>query len=255
VDAGGNIYVAGARGAIWKFSPTGQQNAVWEVPSLSEGAVGGIAVDRDGSIYLTDSANGRLVKLSPSGHVAIVGTRGSGPGQFDTPRGVAIGADGHVYVADAGNGRLEAFSSVGKVVGAWDLAQLMGEPPGSVYPSGLAIDGAGNIYVSEPSNDMIIELSPEVAFRKQWGGRGSRPGQFRSPLGLTVNQQGDVYVADTINNRVQMFSAGGRLLDVVGTKGALPGQFDLPSSVAVDAQGDVYVAEVDNNRVQKFSPG
>lgn len=89
---------------------------------------------------------------------------------------------------------------------------------------------------------------------RQWGDRGSDPGQFRDPGGIAVDADENVYVADLSNNRVQVFDSDGTFLRAWGSQGSGEGEFNRPIDIAVGPDGGVYVVEEGNDRVQKFSP-
>ncbi len=73
-------------------------------------------------------------------------------------------------------------------------------------PQGIAVDGAGNVYVADSGNDRIQKFSASGAFLAKWGSEGSEDGQFLFPEGIAVDSLGDVYVADSENNRIQKFA-------------------------------------------------
>lgn len=89
---------------------------------------------------------------------------------------------------------------------------------------------------------------------RQWGDRGSDPGQFRDPGGIAVDADENVYVADLSNNRVQVLDSDGTFLRAWGSQGSGEGEFNRPIDIAVGPDGGVYVVEEGNDRVQKFSP-
>ena len=119
-------------------------------------------------------------------------------------------------------------------------------------PSGIAMSGAGYIYVADPGNNRIKRFTPEGKFDLSWGGPGAGDGQFDNPQGLAVDGGDNVYVVDAGNHRIQIFNtAGGFLRKWGGTQGAGNYQFNKPVGVAVSGTW-VYVADTDNHRVQKF---
>lgn len=123
------------------------------------------------------------------------------------------------------------------------------------WPSGMAVDKGGNIYIVDQRQFCIQKYTPDGRFISKWGSRGSGNGRFEGAWGIAVNLAGIVYVADTGNNRIQRFSADGRFLGQWGTEGGGNGQFRQPSGVAVDPYGYIYVLDAGNNRVQKFTAG
>jgi len=119
-------------------------------------------------------------------------------------------------------------------------------------PGGVAVDAAGNIYVTDVGNYRIQKFTSVGAYVTQWGSYGSGNGQFNEPWGVAVDGSGNVYVADTFNHRIQKFSSSGAYLTQWGTAGVGEGQFDSPFGVAVDGSSGIYVTDRNNHRVQKF---
>jgi len=119
-------------------------------------------------------------------------------------------------------------------------------------PAGVAVDGAGFVYVADTGNNRVQKFTTGGVYVSQWGGAGSGNGQFSGPFGITV-AGGIVYVVDTGNTRVQYFTTAGAYVGQWGTSGSGNGQFTQPLCVAVDGTGDVYVTDYNLNRVQKFT--
>ena len=130
------------------------------------------------------------------------------------------------------------------------------------YPSGVAVDSNGNVYVSDRENNRVQKFSNSGAYITQWGSKGTGDGQFQDPEGIAVDSSGNVFVVDQFNRRVQKFrqNSGNPLVyDLVtkwGTFGDGNGQLNFAWGIAVDRDGNVYVADegLDRpDRVQKFS--
>jgi len=121
-------------------------------------------------------------------------------------------------------------------------------------PHHAAIDGSGNIYVTDTLNNRIVKLDSSGRLIAEWGGAGSGNGQLREPYGIAIDQKGGVYVADTGNHRIQKFSSDGSYLFEWGIQGIGDGQFNNPVGIAISPDGNVYVAEWSNSRIQKFDP-
>jgi len=181
------------------------------------------------------------------------------PDQFENPFGVAAdGSGSHIYVADNLDQRVQEFAYGGKF-----LQTPSSTVPGYfAYPSGVAVDSAGEVYVSQDGADSIDVFNSSGAYLRSWGGPGSAPGEFNNPAGVAVDGAGDVYVADCGNNRVQKFTSGGAFLQGWGGSPGQPtqpgtglGQFNCPANVAVDGAGNVYVTDYNNDRVQKLTTG
>ena len=254
------------------FDPATQQIAyVWQnditfPQTFDDLGPYGVALDRNCNLYLADSERSQIVKVSPSGDtLAVWGGDGRGPGQFHRPAAVAVDADGNVYVADSGNDRIQKLSPSGQPIAVWQYClpgsnpcvPAPGHDPGQFFdPEGIAIDGQGNVYVSEVSNNRIQKLDRDGKSMAIFGGpQSSAPGQFNSPFGLSLDRVGNLYVADLNNNRVQKLSPTGQPLTIFGSgTGAGPGQLVQPRGVAVDTAGNIYVSDTQNHRIEEFGP-
>ena len=94
--------------------------------------------------------------------------------------------------------------------------------------SGIAVDGSGNVYVTDWLNHRVQKFDGEGTFLTKWGTQGSGDGQFEQPQGIAVDGSGNVYVADTENDRVQKFDGEGTFLTKWGIQGSGDGQFVGP---------------------------
>ncbi len=170
------------------------------------------------------------------------------------PLGLAFDANGYLYVTDL-SGPSEKVLVIDR---AATVVRTLGENDGLSFPNGVAVDGAGNVYVSDSNNGRVLMYDTSGTLRAQVG-RGSGEGNLGLPRGLAVDGQGRVFVADTTGQGVFLYrapSSGDRLLQFlgyVGGEGVSDGTFQYPNSVAVDARGRVYVADTFNNRVQIWS--
>ena len=128
-----------------------------------------------------------------------------------------------------------------------------GDGDGQFYnPSGIAVDGSGNIYVTDWNMGSVQVFSSSGEFLRKWGSEGSDDGQLFIPGGIVVDGSGNVYVAEYGNYRVQVFSSTGEFLRKWGSGGAGYGQFVNPYWIALDGSGNIYVSDL-NNRVQVLS--
>jgi DNA-binding beta-propeller fold protein YncE len=173
-------------------------------------------VGPDGTVYVADHGNNRVVAFTADGQFLRMwgrnggdGTAGTGPGEFDQPRGVVTDAAGDVYVVEKRNNRVQEFTPDGQFLNAFGG---LGKGSGQLnQPYTAAIDGAGNLYVTEVMNDRISQFGLDGSFRGMWGrnggdgSEGSAPGEFHDPYGIAVDCRGGVYVSDEENDRIQRF--------------------------------------------------
>ena len=202
-----------------------------------------------GFLYVADTENGAVKKFRDDGTL-VAEWKG-----FKRPVDVAIFGDA-IYVADFLTDRIVRLRSDGTVTAEWGR---YGTGAGQLdAPSGIAVDGDGNVYVAEFYNHRISKFTADGKFVARWGKDGRWNGQFHYPTDVTVAPDGTVFVADAYNQRIQRFTAQGIYLGKwggigYGISGPWLGWFRLAKAVAVDATGHVYVADAFNRRIQKFS--
>ena len=206
------------------------------------------------------------------------GVRGARDGlaaqaRFDDPYGVAVDAQGNVFIADAGeNNRIRRVGLDGNVTTRAGAAEGFADGVGSAArfdtPSGLAMDGAGNLYVADTGNHAIRKVTAEgvVTTLAGDGIAGFRDGpasqaRFHAPTGVAADAAGNVYVADTYNDRIRRIGVDGVVSTLAG--GERPGyqdgpgetaRFDTPTALARDALGNLWVADLRNNAIRNVSP-
>lgn len=220
----------------------------------------GIALDSRGNIYVVDSGNHRIVKLDPKGNfVTQWGSNGSGPGQFkDDPWGIAVDGQGNIYVADTWNHRIQKFDGSGTFVTQWgsfvDTGGMATDRGGQFWgPRAIAIDGEGNLYVTDTGNKRVQKFTPDGKFLGQWGGVGFQPGQFNEPVGIAISPKtGDIFVADTWNRRIQRFDKNFKPITQWSVQGWAGESVNNKPYLAVDANDNVYVTDPEGYQVIKF---
>jgi serine/threonine protein kinase/DNA-binding beta-propeller fold protein YncE len=213
LDQAGSVYVTEAGGVqrvqhLTPFAPDWMQTlGRWGAPGAAAGqfsSPSGLAVADDGSIYVADTDNSRIQKLSFVGQpLAQWGSLGAAAGQFSAPLGVAVDRQGNVYVADTANDRVQKFSPEGKALAQWGSH---GTAPGQFSsPSGISVADDGGIYVADTDNARIQKLSADGRPESVWGaaGPGAAPGQFNSPISVALDAAGALYVLDSGNHRIQ----------------------------------------------------
>jgi len=168
-------------------------------PEQGFGRPAGMALDRDGKLYVADALRGRIEVFSPEGEPLRV----FGEGTLYRPANLAVDAAGQVFVVDSLNFRIVVFGSEGEVratIGA------IGDGPGSfARPRGVAVDSQGHIYVSDAAFDNIQIFDMAGNLLLFWGGAGAEPGKFNMPAGLFFDGEDRLYVADMYNRRIQIF--------------------------------------------------
>ncbi len=237
LDAAGNVYVAdtgnhrirkvAASGTVSTLAGTGMSGFADGAGNTAQfSAPEGIAIDSAGNVFVGDTGNHRIRKISPAGAVSTVAGTGVADfldgaiavARFASPRGVAVDATGKIYVADTVNQRIRVISSgtvstlAGSGASGWKDA--VGATAQFNTPKGLTIDAAGVLYVSDTGNRRIrrIDSSGAVTTLAGSGLAGSADGvaasaAFASPLGLAVDGAGAIYVADALNQSVRQISS------------------------------------------------
>jgi len=247
----------------------------------------GVAVDRQGIVYIADHGNARVRKVNGKTITTIAGTSSAGfsgdggpatAAQLSQPDGLAVDAQGNVYIADYGNHRVRKVNPAGVITtiagtgkqgfsgdgGPATAAQLD-------FPEGVGVDGRGNVYIADTGNSRVRRVSAsgtmttiagtgEVRFSGD-GGRATSASLSR-PTDVAVDGSGNLYIADFLNYRVRKVSPGGTIMTIAGNGGrdsfgdgrrATAAEL-IPTSLAVDRQRNVYIGDFHNDRVRKVTP-
>jgi uncharacterized protein (TIGR02597 family) len=301
IDSSGNAYVADTQNhTIRIVTSAGVASTLAGtagVSGTSDGNGGsalfnspqGIARDSSGNLYVADTANHAIRKVTSGGTVTLfagtIGTSGSIDGtgaaaQFNNPHGVAVDGSGNVYVADTGNHTVRMITSGGVVTTLAGVAMNFGTSDGTGAnvgtngarfngPSGVAVDGAGNVYVADTYNHTIRRISSTgvVSTLAGLGGSyGSTDGlngaaRFNLPEGVAVDASGNVFVLDSGNHTVRKVTALGTnwvvttVAGTANTPGSADGvgnaaRFFNPIGISVNAAGTVAIADLGNNTIR-----
>jgi sugar lactone lactonase YvrE len=298
VDSTGNVYVVdGNNFTLRKVAPVGTN---WVVTTLagsvtcgSADGTGsaarfslphGVAVDSAGNLYVADSVNYTVRKVTPEGAVTtlagLAGAFGSADGtgvaaRFERPDGVEVDTNGNLYVTDYDANTIRKVTSAGEVTTLAGSAGNAGTNDGTGTnalfngPWGLAVDSAGYAYVADSGNDTIRKVTPTGAVTTLAGSAGN-PGSadgtgtnalFSSPRGLAVDSAGNLYVADYNNSTVRKVTPTGVVTTLAGSAGnfnyadgtGTNALFNGPAAVAVDGAGNAYVADF-GTCIRKVTP-
>jgi sugar lactone lactonase YvrE len=246
----------------------------------------GVAADGVGNLYVADTANHTIRKITSSGIVTTLagsaGVSGSANGtgigaQFNQPQGVAVDSSGNVYVADTGNHTIRKLTVAGAVSTLAGLAGSTGSADGAggsarfYEPEGVAVDSTGNVYVADTWNHTIRKItaggtvSTLAGLAGTYGTNDGTGGsaRFYEPQGVAVDSAGVVYVADTGNQTIRKIASGGAVSTFAGSAGiygsvdgtGAAARFYGPAGVSVDSARNVYVADYLNQTVRKITSG
>jgi DNA-binding beta-propeller fold protein YncE len=225
-----------------------------------------LAFAKDGTFYVGDTRNHRILHLDAEGRVLQEwGSFADGvsvpadPGKFNEPWGVAVGPDGSVYVTDTWNHRVQKFSSTGKFITTWGTFGQTGvDAVDSFYgPRGIAVDSQGRVYIADTGNKRIVVFDSDGNFITYFGSAGLDPGLFDEPVGVAVDQEGMVYVTDTWNQRVQVFFPSSDGLEYIPAKqwdvyGWFGQSVDNKPFIAVNDLGHVFITDPEGYRIMEF---
>ena len=296
-DTAGNVYVAdSSNNTIRKIAPGAVVSTLVGAPDAAGSTDGtgaaasfdfptGVATDSTGNVYVADTFNNTLRKITPAGVVStFAGTAGifgstDGTGaaaRFDSLSGVATDSAGNVYVADTANDTIRKITPAGVVSTFAGAAGVAGSADGTGaaarfnFPNGVATDSAGNVYVADSNNRTIRKITPAgvvSTLAGMAGALGSTDGtgaaaRFNSPNGIATDSTGNVYVADSVNSTIRKITPTGVVSTLAGTAGVAgsadgtgaAARFSFPHGVATDSAGNIYVAEGGNHTIRKITP-
>ncbi len=292
VDAAGNLFIADSfNNRIRKVTPDGVISTVAGNGTRGYYVDGGpaalahlnqpsgLTVDNKGNLFIADSANQRVRKLTPDGIITTVAGNGiygySGDGGSATsaglsnPNGVALDAAGNLFIADEGNGRIRKVTPDGVISTVSGSGNLGTYGSG---PSDIAVDAAGNLIIAGIGGNRVFKIKPSGALSTFAGngtygysgdGGPATSAQLGAPTGVSVDAAGNLFIADTGNNRVRKVMPNGVITTVAGMEipvfggdggPATSAILNSPTGVALDAAGDLYIADSFNQRIRKVTP-
>lgn len=295
-DAAGNLYIADLNnhvirkvdlaGIVTTVAGTGEQGFAGDggpATGAQLDSPAGVAVDAAGNIYIADTHNQRLRRVSNGTITTIAGTGVpgfSGDGgaaasaQLSTPSALALDAGGNIYIADTDNHRIRRISGATITTVAGNGEQGFSGDGGAATaagidsPNGVAIDASGRIYIGDTHNQRVRVVSTSGVIStlagngtKSYGGDGgsSTSALLARPRGLSVDAAGNIYVADSDNNRVRLIAAAGTMTTVAGNGSqgfagdgglAVNAVLDTPRAPAIQGAGAFAFSDTNNQVVR-----
>ncbi|MGC4040186.1 MAG: T9SS type A sorting domain-containing protein [Flavobacterium sp.] len=241
----------------------------------------GIAIAASGTMYIADSQNHVIRKITASGLVSTFAGSGvagflngdADVAQFNAPFAVAVDASENVYVTEAASYSIRKITQAGVVstlAGKETTSGFLdGQGAGALFaaPKGIDVDSSGNIYVADANSNRIRKVTPAgvVTTIAGDGTAGYLDGQgtaarFNNPIGVAVASSGAIYVSDASNNRIRLIATSGAVTTVAGSgaSGIVNGQgtaaqFNAPRAITIDGSGNIYVVDYNNNRIRKIT--
>lgn len=294
VDGAGNVYVADTDNHVIRKITSGGIVTTLAGMAGSQGSAdgtgsaarfdfpAGVTIDGAGTVYVADTGNHTIRKITPTGVVTTLagapGASGTSDGsgaaaRFNGPSGVVVDATGNLYVADTLNHAIRKITPGGVVSTPAGAAGWSGSTDGTgdqvrfYGPQGLALDGAGNLYVVDTTNNTLRKLVLATGVVSTYVGQsrasGSADGsanvaRFSYPSGIATDSAGNLYVADTDNHTIRQITPAGAVSTLAGLAGAsgsadgvgAAARFTYPTGIAADVNGNLYIADTNNHTIR-----
>ena len=208
----------------------------------------GIAVSKDGSIFVGDSSMAKVYVLNHAGrHISTIGAESN----FSSLGGIAVDdLTNRLIVSDTKGHKIEVFDLAGKHL--FTIGKRGRDKGEFNFPYAVAVDKESRIYVVDSGNFRVQIFDKDGKFLHTFGSVGAIPGTFTRPKGISLDSEGHIYIIDSAFGNFQIFDYSGLPLLAVGTNGVMPGQFTLPIDITLDNNDKIYVVDQMNRRVQIF---
>lgn len=294
MDSKGNLIVADrGNNRIKMITPAGEVSVIagTGVAGTLDGAANvaqfrnpyKVGIDKDDNIYVADNGNHRVRKIA-AGTGIVTTIAGSSAGfldgvgtaaRFNGPIAIATDLNGNVYVADNNNHAVRKIAPGGLVTtiggngttgysdGVWPNVRF-------ANPSGVAVDGEGNVLVADRKNNRIRKITVSTGVVTTIAGNGLKESTdgnglksaFSEPFGISVDAKGIMYIADLTSHMIRLMRPSGDVITLGGdgTAGFADGgkagsKYNQPTDAVVDAAGNIFVADLSNARIRKITPG
>ncbi len=297
LDTAGNLYLtqtgfndvmmvntAGAISAIAGVGVPGFAGDGGPATAAELYAPAGIKVDKAGNIYVADSLNNRIRKITPAGVIStFAGTGASGlsgdgaratAATLATPSDIAIDAAGQIYIADASNFRVRLVDTAGLIHDFAGGGTSFGDGPAALAlledPTGIAVDNAGDVVTTLKIGKQVKRITAKGAVTTVAGvgpstsggdNIGATAAALLEPFGIVSDGAGNLYVSDVIDTRIRKVSASGTITTVAGNglfgssaNNGLPAEVGEPTGLAMDGNGNLYYCQGEESLVRVITP-
>jgi DNA-binding beta-propeller fold protein YncE len=217
------------------------------------GWINGLAIDDDDRLFVSDGKMHRVLIFNTKHEVENQISEG-----LTDPVGLAIDTTNRfLYVVDTQQDQVIVYDADSlkllRRIGTGGKNHFLTTAGDFGAPQGVAVDGDGNVYVTDTLNNRVEIFDADGNFISEFGKHGDGPGYFARPKGIAVDGDGHIWVADQMEDRLQVFNREGQLLTYVGSgHGELPGQFKALSGLAIDKHNRVFTTEQEPGRLQVF---
>lgn len=299
IDSAGNLYFADSgnnrirkitpAGVISTFAGNGTAGFSGDGGAATSAELSGplgIAFDNAGNLYIAESGNERVRKVTPLGIISTIagnGTAGyNGDGisatsaELNNPNGIIVDQSGNVYIGDYFNNRVREVNTAGVIstVAGNGTGGYSGDGGLAInaelyWPAGLALDSNGNLYIADDNNSRVREIN-SAGIISTFAGTGyggyngdgipATSAELYAPDRVTTDSAGNVYISEYGNNRIRKVNTSGIISTVAGTGTAgfsgdgglaTSAEINTPRGLTVDESGDLYISDAANNRIRK----
>jgi len=255
IDSKGLVYVADQKvGAIFIFNTeTHDTQLIRNGNEAHFGWINGLAIDDDDRLFVSDGKMHRVLIFNAKHELENQINEG-----LVDPVGIALDtANRFLYVVDTQQDQVIVYDADSlkllRRMGTGGKNHFLTTPGDFAAPQGVAVDGDGNVYVTDTLNNRVEIFDADGNFISWFGKHADGPGCFTRPKGIAVDADGHIWVADEMQDRLQVFNREGQLLTYVGQgHGEMPGQFKALVGVAIDKQNRVFTTEQFPGRLQEF---
>jgi uncharacterized protein (TIGR03437 family) len=296
LDSKGNLYISDtannrvrmiSNGTITTIAGTGTIGYSGDKAAATSATLNGpsgLAFDSSGNLYIADTNNDVIRKITNGTITTVAGDNGQLPGYsgdlgpattgvLNAPTGVALDSAGNLYIADTANNLIRKVDTNGIITTYVGASGGSTGTAGKLFaPNGLCLDASGALYIADSGNQRLAKFVPPSTFSNFAGnvtagfsgdGGPAIRAQLNKPTGLAIDAAGNFYVADTTNSRIRKITTDGNIATIAGKGGAAyngdggsstAAALNFPRGVAVAPNGTVYIADTANHAIRVLTP-